>query len=259
MPRSGASSPSTSCWRKKLSLALAPPSSTKKRAPPSSGSAATQASPASLFITTKASVIWWKGNRPEFRVFRAALGLEPQKIRQQSLAGVGEDRLGVELHAFGLGLAVAQAHDEPVGRSGGNFETGRETGPLDDERVIARGGEGVWQPGENRLAVVRNQAGLAVFDLRRANNLPSERLPDGLVAEADAQQGHAPRKLFDDLQANSSLGGGLRAGRYDDALRPQPLDLFGIGLVVAPHLDLGAQLTQILDQVVGERVVVVND
>jgi hypothetical protein len=39
----------------------------------------------------------------------------------------------------------------------------------------------------------------------------------------------------------------------------QPLDLFAAYLVIAPHLDLLPQFAQILNQVVGEGIVIVED
>ena len=47
----------------------------------------------------------------------------------------------MELHALDLHLAVAQAHDDAVGRGGGDFEAVGQAFALDDERVVARGGE----------------------------------------------------------------------------------------------------------------------
>ena len=52
--------------------------------------------------------------------------------------------------------------------------------------------------------------------------------------------------------------GRARAGRDDDAVRPPREQLVGGLGVVAHDLGLGAQLAQVLDEVVGERVVVVD-
>ena len=45
-----------------------------------------------------------------------------RKLRKQLVTGVGEDRLGMELHALDRELAVAQAHHEPVFGLGGDLE-----------------------------------------------------------------------------------------------------------------------------------------
>ena len=41
--------------------------------------------------------------------------LHPQKIRQQLFSRLGEDGFGVKLHAFNLQLAMAEAHNKPIG------------------------------------------------------------------------------------------------------------------------------------------------
>src|SRR3954453_17184744 len=62
-----------------------------------------------------------------------------------------------------------------------------------------------------------------------------------------------------DGEAEARLVGGARAGRDDDALVGPLEQAVGVGLVVAEDLDVGAQLPQVLDEVVGEAVVVVDD
>ena len=49
------------------------------------------------------------------------------------------------------------------------------------------------------------------------------------------------------------------AGRDDDLFRPHRFDFLDRDLIVAPHFHIGAQFSEILDQVVGERIVVVED
>ena len=66
-------------------------------------------------------------------------------------------------------------------------------GAVDDQRVVAGGLERVGQAGEHALAVVADQRGLAVHDLRGPHHLPAEDLADALVAEADAEHGHRRR------------------------------------------------------------------
>src|SRR5215207_889965 len=157
---------------------------------------------------------------------------EFQKVGQQALALGGEDGLGVELHALNLKAAVAQAHDDAVGRRGRDFEAVGQTLALDDERVVARGGEAVFEPLED--------------------------LPDGLVAQADAEHRHVTGERADHLQRHARLVRRPRPRRDDDAVGPYLLlDFPDRHLVVATHLHLRPQLAEVLHEVVGERVVVV--
>src|SRR2546428_261143 len=60
-----------------------------------------------------------------------------QKIREQLVAMLGQDRLGVELHAGQRMLPVSQSHHRAILRPRGDLEAGRQVAALHDERVIA--------------------------------------------------------------------------------------------------------------------------
>ena len=95
--------------------------------------------------------------------------------------------------------------------------------------------------------------GLAAHDLR------AESLPDGLVAEADAQSGDALADLPDQIHRDPGLVRRARTGRDYYPIRVELGDLLRRDLVVAPHEDLGPELPEVLDQVVRKGVVVVYD
>src|SRR5262249_41615923 len=89
---------------------------------------------------------------------------------------------------------------------------------------------------------------------------PAEGLREGLMAEAHAERrhprlGHPPHEL----ERDAGLVRGARPGRDDAALVVALQELPHGGAVVAHGVDLGAQLAQVLDEVVRERVVVVED
>ena len=73
-----------------------------------------------------------------------------EEVAQEVVAGVGEDRLGVELHALDRELAVAQAHHQAVLGLGGDLEHVGHRVAVDDERVVAGRGERVRQPARTR-------------------------------------------------------------------------------------------------------------
>ena len=98
-----------------------------------------------------------------------------------------------------------------------------------------------------------------MHQVRRADDIASERRPDRLMSQANAQQGHLAGKMADQRNSDSGFLGRARAGREHDPLRTHGLHLGRRHLVVAPHLDLRPQFTQILHQVVGKRIVVVED
>src|SRR2546426_1743222 len=101
-----------------------------------------------------------------------------------------------------------------------------------------------------------NPGGFAMCGLV-ANDLPSKGLAEALMAEAYAEDGDLAIELRDRLVGNSSVF--RRAGtRRDDHTVVTP-QLDDAHLVVAKHSGLDPELAEVLDQVVGERIVVVDD
>jgi hypothetical protein len=87
----------------------------------------------------------------------------------------------------------------------------------------------------------------------------AKRFANGLVAEANAQNRRLPRHVPDERHQNSRLMRRAGARRKQNPLRLHGLNLLRRYLVVAPHHDLRAQLAQVLNEVVGEGVVVVEN
>src|SRR6266478_927296 len=124
--------------------------------------------------------------------------------------------------------------------------------------MVARGGERVGQLAENIFAVVVNLAGLAVKNLRRANDFAAERRADGLMAETHTENREFPRQSANQIDANSSVLRCAWTRRNYNAFRLAARNFLDRNFVVAMHLDIAAQFAEILRQVVGERIVVVE-
>ena len=130
---------------------------------------------------------------------------------------------------------------------------------VDDQGVVARGRERVGQAGEDAAPVVADLVGLAVHRGAGAAHHAAVDLADRLVAEADAEHRQARgAEVGDRVHADAGLVGRAGAGRDDEVRRPRGGDLVERHVVVALDRDLGAELAQVLHEVVGERVVVVD-
>ena len=129
---------------------------------------------------------------------------------------------------------------------------------LDDERMVARGRERLGQFAEHAFFVVMDFTGFAVKEFWSADNFAAERGADGLVAQADAQNREFAGKFFDQLDRNAGFLRRARPRRNDDLLGLASGDFFDGNFVVAMDFYLATQLAEILGEVVGERVVVVE-
>ncbi|MNT61924.1 hypothetical protein D3C72_1995990 [compost metagenome] len=97
-----------------------------------------------------------------------------------------------------------------------------------------------------------------MHDLLRAHDVAAEGRADGLVAQADAQDGLLAGICLDQGDRDAGFGGRAGAGRHADLVRVQRGDFFQRDLVVAGHAHIHTQFAKILDQVVGKGIVVVD-
>ena len=164
---------------------------------------------------------------------------------------------------------MSQAHDDArailIARPRADFEIARQAVFGDDQRMIA--GRGHWrsEAAEDGLAIVLNLAGFAVHQVLRANHLAAKSCANRLVSETDAEQRHIvlvlvlAREMADQFDADAGFLRSTGSGGNDDALRVHRLDLADGHFVVAANLNLGAQFAKVLDEVIGERIVVIED
>src|SRR5687768_5748262 len=83
-------------------------------------------------------------------------------------------------------------------------------------------------------------------------------LANGLMAEADAENGNLARQHAHDIERHPGLMRRAGAGRDHDALHIL-VDRIGGNRVIAPDLGRGTELAQIARHIVDEGVVVIDD
>src|SRR6266545_776120 len=191
---------------------------------------------------------------------------DTEEVLENAFPMLRPDGLGMELHAVSRVIPMFHGHDLcgiawtlAVGAHGGDDERGGERGGIDHERVVAHRGKRTRNPVEQLVVAMHDGTGLAVHQAGRADDLPAERLTDRLVAEAHAQHRHPagerPNQGDQDARLRGRLGtwrehrgGGFQRLHLGDAQRVVPIDN---GIL--------SQLAEILHEVVGERIVVVED
>src|SRR5690606_22353092 len=83
-------------------------------------------------------------------------------------------------------------------------------------------------------------------------------LADALVPEAHAEDRNPAAEALDDRHRDPRLVGRARPGRDHDLRGREALDLVEADLIVAVNAHVLAELAEILHEVVGERVVIVD-
>ena len=94
--------------------------------------------------------------------------------------------------------------------------------------------------------------------LLRVHDFAAKRLANRLVAEAYAKNPYVPRELPDQRHRNAGFIGRARPGRNHDVERLERSDFFERDLIIAIHGDFLLEFTEVLHEVVGERIVVID-
>ena len=153
---------------------------------------------------------------------------------QQLLALRGEDRLGVELHALGRQLAVADAHHDVAvrWRSARARRAGRGRRPASGSGRRPAGSAGRRRSSSRHGRLRRPCRGSA-----RPGRPAAEGLDHRLVAEADAEHRRARLgESADGLDRDPGVGRGAGPRGDDEAVGRRAKQLLDFGAVVADHL-----------------------
>src|SRR5579862_9037834 len=125
--------------------------------------------------------------------------------------------------------------------------------------MVAGGRHGHQQAAKDALVIVRHRAGFSVHQMRSAHDPAAKSCADGLMSQAHAQNRYFPGKVANDIDTDARILRSAWTGRDDDALRLHCFNLVNGNLIVSANVDPRAEFTQILDQVVSKRIVVVEN
>ena len=92
----------------------------------------------------------------------------------------------MKLNSFHGIIFVPQSHDFTLGGPGADFKAGRQGFRPHQQGMIPPGGERIGQPRKYRFAVVLYGRYFSVHDAFGANDFSAERIPDGLMSQANA-------------------------------------------------------------------------
>ena len=169
----------------------------------------------------------------------------------------------MKLHALNGELLVAQTHNDPrailIVCPGADLEVRRQIFFPHDQGVITRCRHRRTDPAKNRAAIMLNGARLAMHQRLCPHDLPAKSRADGLVSKAHAKHWYFPGKITDQIDAYPGILRGAWPGRNYDSLRAKRINLRNLDLVIPPHLDLRTQFAQVLNEVIGERIVVIEN
>ncbi len=160
-------------------------------------------------------------------------------------------------------FAMTQTHDDgvtvAVHGAGADLKFFRERLFGDGQGMITGGGHGRLDAAEDGASVMFNFAGFPVHEVRSANYVAAKCSTNSLVSETNAENRSLSGEVENDRNALACLLRSAGAGGDQDAVWTQGFYLFGTDLIVSTHFNVGTEFTEVLDQVVGERVVVVQN
>jgi hypothetical protein len=176
---------------------------------------------------------------------------------------LGEHGLRVELHALDGKRLMAHPHNLSVVVCGGSYdESRRQTFPGDHKGVVTRCSKGIWHAFEQPFAIVAYHRGLAVHDAARPRYHAPSNLTNRLMAEADPKDGGlttAAEGETHHVETDSTSIRCARSWREHNCLGRQLSDLRNRDFIVAFDNHCFAKLPQVLNEVIGKAVVVVDN
>ena len=168
----------------------------------------------------------------------------------------------MELHAFYRKVAVTKPHDHGLTvlfATGRDLELSGQTLFFDDQRMITVCHHRGIDSAEDRAAVMLYHAGFAVHDAIGADYHSAERGTDRLVPEADPQDWNFSGKVADEVERDAGFVRRAWSGGQDDLTWNHVFDLIDRDLIVTTDTHFLSSLANVLDEVEGERVVVVEN
>src|SRR5262249_21701005 len=184
-------------------------------------------------------------------------GGDVEKIPEHQIPVLRGDAFRVELHTMHRKAGMDQPHDQAVVRLGIHRKFVRHARALNHERMIARCLQ--------RSVNAAKHAGTLVADLGDlsmlrgcAHHLAAKSLPDGLVAKAYAQDWYGRRGLLDKVETYTGFIGGSWPRRKHDNIGLQGHHAGHRNLVVSMHDNISPEPSQIVDEVKGEAVVIID-
>src|SRR5579863_912165 len=124
--------------------------------------------------------------------------------------------------------------------------------------MIAHRREGIRKAGEDCTAVVNHRRGLAMHQAAGANDLRAEGVAQTLMTQADAEDRKRAGKFAQQSDRDSGLGGSAGPGRDDYGVRLQVAHGGNGDRIIAMDGHTGAEFAEILNEVVGEGVVIID-
>ncbi len=105
---------------------------------------------------------------------------------------------------------------------------------------------------------MKNELGLAVHRGFRPPDDAAGNGADALMSQTHPQDGNFSPEMTDDIVGDTGFQGGTGAGGNDDMTGRHRRNLLQGDTVVAGDHRVPAQLAQVLDEVVGKRIVIIN-
>ena len=181
---------------------------------------------------------------------------QPKKVRKQPIPELRTDGLRVELHPPLRPNPVSHTHEHPVVSDSDRLERVRQ--PRGNERVVPHGGKGRGQPGKDVDAVMKNRRSLPMPNKWRSPNRPTVHVTKPLMPKTNPKQGNRSRPNH--LGTDPKISNPLRPPgprRNDDVVNPVKRPVRRV--VTDHHRSRPGDPPNLVHQVVGERVVVVDD
>ena len=144
-------------------------------------------------------------------------------------------------------------------RFGNNFQFIRQGFATDNQGMVSSGLKRDRQPEEYTIPFVKDRRSLPVHQAIGSNDFSSIHLADTLMSKANTQHGNSRSEMTDKLVADAGFVRRSRTRRNADFFWMQLLNFLNGGAIIPADDQFRAEFAEILNQIVGERVVVIQN
>jgi len=154
---------------------------------------------------------------------------------------------------------MVKTHDLSLGRFRSDLKTIGKGFTSDKEAVVARCVERIGKSFKKILPVVMDRGCFPMHQALRTDNLTSKNITHALMTETDPEDRKFSGEGPDYLVTDTGFLGSAGPRRNADPLRVHFLNFPNTDLIISLHQGIRSEFPEILDEIVGEGIVVIDD
>lgn len=165
----------------------------------------------------------------------------------------------MELDAVDRELAVLQSHHFAFGSFCCYLKARRQRIATHDQRMVTRRFERIWEALKDPSALMPHRRSFSMHQSPRRKDLAAENRANALMAETNSEDWRFSSEHANNFIADAGIPWPAGTWRNANAVGRQSFNLRDRDFVISLHDHVAAEHPEVLGEVVGERIVIIDD